>query len=114
MNIVPVKELKLETFSPLVNTKFRLLLDETRVVEMELTEAVSIRGPHNSVPNKNGMVQDVFSLVFHGPEDRLLPQRSYTFEHDKIGRFDLFVVPVEKAPGAIRYQVIFNRLVKAA
>lgn len=114
MNIVPVKELKLETFSPLVNTKFRLLLDEVHAVEMELTDAVSIRGPHNSTPNKNGMVQDVFSLMFNGPADRPLPQRSYTFEHEKIGRFDLFVVPIEKTPDAIRYQVIFNRLVKAA
>jgi hypothetical protein len=113
MNNPPDKLLTFETFSPHVNTKFRLRLDDAKAVEMELVEAAHIAGAHDRVPNKNGLVQDVFSLLFHGPEDRLLPQRSYSFEHEKIGRFELFLVPVEKIPGAIRYQVIFNRLVKA-
>jgi hypothetical protein len=113
MNNAPDKLLTFETFLPHVNAKFRLRLDEATAVEMELVEAAHIAGAHSRVPNKNGMVQDVFSLLFDGPEDRVLPQRSYPFEHDKIGRFELFLVPVEKLPGAIRYQVIFNRLVKA-
>ena len=113
MNNTPDKLLMYETFLPHVNAKFRLLLDDAETVEMELVEATHITGAHSRVPNKNGLVQDVFSLMFHGPEDRILPQRSYPFEHEKIGRFELFLVPVEKLPGAIRYQVIFNRLVKA-
>ncbi len=114
MNIVPGKPLTLETFQPHVKTTFRLRLEDASTVEMELVEAVSIAGAHNRVPNKSGLVQEVFSLMFAGPEDRVLSQRSYSFEHEHIGQFDLFIVPVEKIPGAIRYQVIFNRLVKVA
>jgi hypothetical protein len=114
MNTIPVKELTLETFRPHVNTRFRLLLDGGSAVELLLVEAAEIGGAHGRVPNKNGLVQDVFSLMFQGPEQPVLPQRCYPVEHDQIGRFELFFVPVEKLAGAIRYQVIFNRLVKAA
>ena len=114
MNTVPVKELTLETFLPHVKTNFRLLLDDGKALELHLAEATQITGAHNRVPNKNGMVQDVFSLMFDGPEQPVLPQRCYPVEHEKIGRFELFVVPVEKITGGIRYQVVFNRLVKVA
>jgi hypothetical protein len=114
MNTVPVNKLTLETFRPHVKTPFRLLLDDGNVVEVRLAEASQIGGAHDRVPNKNGLVQDVFSLMFDGPEQPVLSQRCYPLEHDQIGRFELFFVPVEKLAGAIRYQVIFNRLIKAA
>jgi hypothetical protein len=38
----------------------------------------------------------------------------YTFEHDRIGRFELFVVPIGRKPGLFQYQAVFNRLIKPA
>jgi len=113
MEATPDKPLTLEAFLPHVKTKFRAVPDDGGPVELELTEAANIAGSHNRVPNKSGMVQDVFSLIFEGPESRFLPQRTYPFEHEQLGRFDLFMVPVEKIAGGFRYQVIINRLVKA-
>lgn len=35
-----------------------------------------------------------FSLMFHGPAAHLLPQNTYSFHHDALGEFLLFIVPV--------------------
>lgn len=112
MNNIPIEKLTLEIFSPLVNSKFKLSVDDAHSVNVELTEAKALDGPHTVKPDRNGMVQDVFSLLFDGPENPILPQRIYSFEHEKIGRFDLFIVPVKKIPAGIRYQALFNRSVR--
>jgi ribosomal protein S18 acetylase RimI-like enzyme len=39
-----------------------------------------------------GMLQ--FSIFFHGPADRLLPQGTYTLRHDALGPLALFIVPI--------------------
>jgi hypothetical protein len=35
-----------------------------------------------------------FSVFFHGPSDRLLPQATHTMQHPVFGSLDLFIVPV--------------------
>jgi len=35
-----------------------------------------------------------FSLFFHGPADRILPQGTYSFHHLGLGSLMLFIVPV--------------------
>jgi hypothetical protein len=35
-----------------------------------------------------------FSLFFHGPADRIVPQGMYSFRHDGLGPLTLFIVPV--------------------
>ena len=114
MNDVPTENLTLEIFSPLLNSKFKFSADGAHSLDMELelTEAKAFGGPHTVKPDRNGMVQDCFSLMFDGPESPVLPQRIYSLEHENIGRFDLFIVPVEKVPDGIRYQALFNRLVR--
>jgi len=109
---MPIEKLTLEIFSPLVNSKFKLSVDGGHPVEVELTEAKALDGPHTVKPDRNGMVQEVFSLMFDGPENPILQQRIYPFEHEKIGRFDLFIVPVKKIPDGVRYQALFNRSVR--
>ncbi len=111
MNNLPIEKLTLEIFSPLVNSKFKLSVDDGHAVEVELTEAKALGGPHTVKPDRDGMVQEVFSLLFDGPVNPILPQRIYLFEHEKIGRFEIFIVPVEKIPAGIRYQALFNRQV---
>lgn len=111
MNNVPIEKLTLEIFSPLVSSKFKLSVDGAHFVEFELTEAKALDGPHTVKPDRNGLIQETFSLLFDGPENPALPQRIYLIEHEKIGRFDLFIVPVEKIASGVRYQALFNRLV---
>ncbi len=59
------------------------------------------------------------SLIFHGPADKFLPQKTYTLSCDALGEFDVFLVPVgelrEKRDGrrertGFIYQAVFTRL----
>jgi len=50
-----------------------------------------------------------FSLLFHGPLTPVMPQAIYRVEHERLGAFGLFVVPVGPTPGgAMRYEVVFG------
>jgi hypothetical protein len=111
MNTLTPDQLNLETFLPCLNTKFQVGVDPASGVELELVEASAMSHERRSHPGK-GSVQESFSLVFHGPDNRLLPQQIHAFAHDRIGRFELFIVPIGQKPGLIQYQAIFNRLVK--
>ena len=51
-----------------------------------------------------------FSLLFHGPPDRLLEQGTYDFEHDTLGPMALFIVPIlESNAERIVYEAAFSR-----
>lgn len=90
-----------QEFSKHVNTRFRLKTDEP--IEIELTEVKGYTGkPHE----ETGMER--FSVFFHGPGDRYLPQSIYQLEHDAMGAFELFIVPVAKDERGFRYEAVFN------
>lgn len=46
-----------------------------------------------------------FSLLFHGPADRILPQGTYSFRHDGLGPLMLFIVPVV---GSNRERIVYE------
>jgi len=88
-------------FSKHLNTKFRVATEEP--LELELTE---VKGYSSREHEQTGMER--FSAFFQGPKDRLLPQRMYSLEHDAMGGFDLFLVPVAKDDRGYRYEAVFN------
>jgi len=92
---------KLETFSPHLGKKFSIRLDETKKIELELTEANRLGGE-----TVNGRVP--FSLVFQRPKDFLLPQRIYPFEHEALGAFEIFIVPIGVDEKGLRYEAVFT------
>jgi len=55
--------------------------------------------------------QVTFTLLFRGPARPVLAQQIYSFEHDRLGRFDLFIVPVGQDAQGLAYEAVFNRLV---
>jgi hypothetical protein len=114
MNRLTPDQLTLENFSLWQKTKFRVPLDPANTVELELSEVNALLNPGSVRATANQPSQESFSLIFHGPKDRFLPQRMYTFEHDRIGRFELFIVPIGQKPGLFQYQAVFNRLIKPA
>lgn len=88
-------------FSKHVNTKFRVSVEPP--VELELTEVKS----YMSKPDEEtGMER--FSAFFRGPNDRFLEQQTYSFEHDEMGDFALFLVPVKQDQNGFRYEAVFN------
>lgn len=49
-----------------------------------------------------------FSIVFRGPVEPLLSQRTYRLRHATLGDFALFITPVAKAGGSIDYEACFD------
>jgi hypothetical protein len=46
--------------------------------------------------------------VFGGPAEQVLPQTTYRVEHDALGSFDLFLVPLQPDRGGARYEAVFT------
>ena len=92
-----------ETFAENLNTRFRLMLEGANAIEAELIEIK----PGRSTPR-----QEQFSLLFRAQQDVPLQQGVFRLEHDKIGAFDLFLVPVRKDEQACYYEAVFNRLLE--
>ena len=54
--------------------------------------------------------QEEFSITFRSAADTFIPQGTYRFEHDKLGSFDLFIVPVGKDDRGYSYEAVFSKL----
>lgn len=95
-----VENLKLENFSQHLNSKFAVKRETERPVELELVEATDL----GSTPRL-----EQFSIIFRGPHNPKLEQAIYSLEHQEIGAFDLFIVPIKRGEDGIYYEAIFNR-----
>ena len=98
-----LENLKLNSFSEHLNTKFRVSTGGDDALELELVEAKDL----GSSPR-----QERFTLLFRGPSDAALEQRIYKVDHAQIGSFDLFLVPVSGREGYSQYEAVFNRLIR--
>src|SRR5215208_7678817 len=88
-------------FSKHVNTKFRIAGDQP--TELELTE---VKGYLSKAHEQAGMER--FSAFFRGPANRYLVQQTYAIEHEQMGAFDLFLVPLSRDDSGCRYEAVFN------
>ncbi len=116
MQDISLSDVSYATLAKRVNGTFRVSAKNTQMVELELVEANL--GAQNRRTAKGGPAVDAgyekFSLIFRGPDNQLLTQNMYTFEHDNIGRFELFIVPVVSRDVSRRYyQAVFNRPLKS-
>jgi pimeloyl-ACP methyl ester carboxylesterase len=95
----------LETFSGHLDSTFRIYAGSEEPLEVELISATGLGGsPEGGWSGR----RRPFSIVFRGPGDVLLPQRIYPMEHDRIGSFDLFLVPIGPDEKGLRYEAIFT------
>jgi hypothetical protein len=94
-------QLNAAVFSEHLKTSFRVRIGEDRTLDIELIEVT----PKRSTPR-----QEQFSILFHGPSDSFLQQQIYQLEHDGLGSFDLFLVPVGRQEEGFLYEAVFNRL----
>jgi hypothetical protein len=91
-------------FFEVLNTHFHLRTDTGESVDLELIEL------------KDGYVspgQEQFSLKFRGPGQFILPQKTYHLDQDRIGPFDLFIVPIGRDKDESYYEAVFNRLIES-
>lgn len=95
-----------------VNTVFRVRVSPRRVVELKLLKAPLAPPtpiiPGRSLPGDAGY--EKFSLIFSGPKNELLASANHCFEHDELGRFEMFIgqIGTPEADG-VRYEAGFNR-----
>jgi hypothetical protein len=57
---------------------------------------------------------DAFALTFSGPRAAPLDGGIHTLSHPELGRFDVFIGPVENAADAQHYEVVVDRSVRLA
>ena len=95
------------TFAQHLGDTFRLHPDPSRAVDMELIEATEL-GARSAPASARQERRTPFSIVFRGPQDLRLPQQIYRMEHDQIGAFDLFLVPIGPDEQGLRYEAIFT------
>ena len=93
-----------EEFSKHVNSSFLFSPDaDATPVELRLVE---VKGYARKNEETQGMER--FSAFFEGPDDPLLPQLTYHVQHEAMGEFDLFIVPIGKVENRFRYEAVFN------
>ena len=84
-----------------VNTKFRVVSEPP--IELELVE---VKGYLSKEHEQQGMER--FSAFFRGPTQPLLRQGIYAVEHEGMGAFELFLVPIAQDEQGCRYEAVFN------
>ena len=90
-----------EEFAKNANTKFLIKIDEYCNVELELTDVSELKVHPR---------QEEFAIVFRGPLDKFLGQGVQTFTHQKMGEFELFLVPISRDEQGFQYEAVFNRI----
>ena len=77
------------------------------IVELRLVEVTEPGGSQPSEPPGSG-ARTPFSLVFLEASGDVLPQQIYPFDHDELGRFEIFIVPIGRDADGVRYEAVFT------
>lgn len=96
-----------DTFAGRLGDTFRVRLDGSRAAEVKLVEARPLTSESAERWAAGGR-RAPFALVFVGGRDAAFPQRMYPVEHDGVGRFDLFLVPIGPDAEGMRYEAVFT------
>ena len=100
MKQVPLDQLSAQHFAGALHSRFQVIAEGAPPLSLELIAVTA-----QSAPN----AFEAFSLLFQGPANRPLAQRTYRFAHEQLGAFDLFIVPVSAENGGRQYEAVFNR-----
>ena len=95
-----------DTFARHLGGSFRISPDDSPSFDAELIEATALGSGSPDGGTGDGRRRP-FSIVFRGPANRLLPQRIYRVEHEAIGSFELFLVPIGPDGAGMRYEAVF-------
>lgn len=101
----PLGYLKREHFEPFINTSVRVWNEEGSRAVVWLREAADLK---NQVNTGRGYAGESFRLSFDSARRTDLAQGTYHFEHESLGRFSLFLVPI--GGSGVHYEAIINRV----
>ena len=94
----------LATFAEHAGQKFRMHVGPSEAIELELIEIFA----RTSGAVIGDARREPFSIVFRGPTHPLQQQRIYKLEHEKLGTFELFLVPIGPDKDGMRYEAVFT------
>jgi hypothetical protein len=95
-----------------INTLFRVRFSTLQTVELKLLKAPL--APSTPIMSGRRLPGDVgyekFSLIFVGKKNTLLPSAIHRFEHEELGRFEMYIGQVGTTDtDDVRYEAGFNR-----
>jgi hypothetical protein len=102
-----LEQFTIDTFAPLVGQMFRLHLEGREPLEAVLEKVTEIPVSGWRPDDAAGHRQP-FSLLLLGPPQFVLPQAIYRFEHDELGAFEIFIVPIGRSAEGVRYEAVFS------
>lgn len=87
-------------FEGLLQQEFQVHRDDESSLTLKLEKVSSMPVPSNKYES--------FSLTFSGPPSPALVQATFQVEHETLGRFSLFLVPVAADEKGYDYEAVFN------
>lgn len=91
----------LEHFAALQGRRFTVQAGDALAIQAELIEACRL-----PMPATQG--RQAFSLLFKGPVEPVLPQRTYRLQHEADAEpLDIFLVPVSADASGVCYEAVF-------
>ena len=102
-----LNQLKDTDFSVHLNQTFRIQLENSEPLELELIDVALMGSKEVFDPAITGQ-RHPFSLVFRGPHTPLLVQQVYPLEHEAMGRLEIFLVPLHSDSQGSRYEAVFT------
>ena len=86
-----------------LNSSFRLLLEDGGSQELQLIEVSEL---------KKMSRQEMFSVVFRAQSNEVLAQKTHRLDHDRLGDFEIFLVPIGRDEQGVSYEAVFNRMLR--
>ena len=104
---VSLEDIAFGTLAAQVHSRFLLRDTNGDSQSLKLIEAKLASGG-GSVAGDQGIER--FSLLFQGDAANPLGQNTYSFEHARLGRFEMFIVPIGREDrNHCHYEAVFNR-----
>jgi hypothetical protein len=100
-----------DSFAPYIGTGFKVLQPNSQPIWLRLisAEQFPVQPQHAHEINTSSAKKTVtYMLRFLGSSEKVLPQGTYTLEHDNLGTFKLLIVP--SGDGQQLYAAIVNHL----
>jgi hypothetical protein len=80
---------------------FQLQLNELLTMWLELD---TVQESSVAIENKASSESQSFSVIFQGPQQPVLPARTYELSHPRLGKFNLQLVPLVRRETGMRYK----------
>ena len=106
-----LQQMTKESFAPYVGTGFKVSRDSSQPVWIRLISAEQFPtdpAHQQEISAATAKQTLTYMLRFIGSSDKVLPQGTYTLEHDKLGTFKLLLVP--SSDGQQTYAAIVTHL----